>query len=775
MDRATLAHEFEASSNIGGPFLQSAQTGTKCLEHSLDSSEQQPIAPVKSSGNAEIGNALDECIHQLVNLELDENNACGYQDKCKDPIVAMHTKLQKIQKNRDASDIRLKDAKNHVEDMEKMLHLLEEVQVTKRCGDQRLQKTEEEALLLNRRIKSLEKILNECHRPAQCLHNSTTEKTNGERRPLNLPSEGEFDKELELRHNKNHQLPCNPAPSLNQECVEVNKEKSVENIIDCIGQEMAVLSDNLSSPMGSSLILKLNLLKKLIEKRLLLHESQVIELKKTMSWQEKKFFFLEECITCLQSQLLNAQEEKAKIFKQKIEDSLKEKMVYSGHQQNDLQKEMKALRGELTMTCEQLYRAEEEKTCLQAFLDQSTQERRKSQEPQLAESKMEQMQQVSQQHLASMSEAPPHRSSSHNLHQQNFILNDQLNHLKLEIVHLKAELDHCKMSLAACELEKCKLQADEADHVRRVHDEILVKQQLSINLEKQSLQLLTLTEEHKELQRLYSCKIKECEGVVLQLQSHLKHVQTEMDQVKCTLRTLKQKEDHGFQVARSMQKEIITRRIQIKSLQCKIQHLEETKENLCQEISTKNKHHYHELALVQTEKKQLSKELEAEKSMNNYLREQIRELEAVYQMSGSYACWQEFIQLQEQEYYRLKLKHVLDLKQVRPSSSLGSLFGKQHGAISKKHRPHTSSVCRRRSALERVQSTAFSCNKTEAIGGIQRRKHSGSKSHLKTNELQHIFICQEPLTSNPAATTTSPELFGRRSPVHILLTSNPNG
>lgn len=54
-----------------------------------------------------------------------------------------------------------------------------------------------------------------------------------------------------------------------------------------------------------------------------------------------------------------------------------------------------------------------------------------------------------------------------------------------------------------------------------------------------------ISEEHKELQRLHSCKIEEHEGVVLKLQSQLKNAQAELDQVRSTLRTLQGADGHG--------------------------------------------------------------------------------------------------------------------------------------------------------------------------------------------------------------------------------------
>lgn len=55
----------------------------------------------------------------------------------------------------------------------------------------------------------------------------------------------------------------------------------------------------------------------------------------------------------------------------------------------------------------------------------------------------------------------------------------------------------------------------------------------------------TISEEHKELQRLHSCKTEEQEGVVLELQNQLRNTHDELDQVRTTLRTLEGADGHG--------------------------------------------------------------------------------------------------------------------------------------------------------------------------------------------------------------------------------------
>lgn len=54
-----------------------------------------------------------------------------------------------------------------------------------------------------------------------------------------------------------------------------------------------------------------------------------------------------------------------------------------------------------------------------------------------------------------------------------------------------------------------------------------------------------ISEEHKELQRLHSCKNEEREGVVLRLQSQLRNAHDELDQARSTLTTLEGADGHG--------------------------------------------------------------------------------------------------------------------------------------------------------------------------------------------------------------------------------------
>lgn len=54
-----------------------------------------------------------------------------------------------------------------------------------------------------------------------------------------------------------------------------------------------------------------------------------------------------------------------------------------------------------------------------------------------------------------------------------------------------------------------------------------------------------ISEEHRELQQLHICRKEEYEGVVLKLQRRIKRANDELDQVRGSLRTLKEANGHG--------------------------------------------------------------------------------------------------------------------------------------------------------------------------------------------------------------------------------------
>ncbi|KAA8592576.1 hypothetical protein FQN60_018031 [Etheostoma spectabile] len=752
-------------------------------------------------------------------------------------IVNLQTKLHTVQKEKDdLSNLRLKDSRIHVGQMEKMLFMLEALQNIQRAEDQKLQETEKETLALNWKVETLEQNVEEMYslisHESQCGHNVITS-----------PDVATSSRQLSPAAK-----PCSLFALL---C------PRVEDLIESLGQEMAMLTAKLSSSKNNSVSLsvKLELLKKLAERQTSLHQCQVSELESTLWSHTDKVCCLEQQLIEAQSQLVDAQRERERSLQQAEE--LRSQLKSCGEQQQcDLQEEVKALGG-------QLQAAREEKSCLQAMLEQKAQEGRKSQE--LLEEKNKELQfrqQEAQHHLARLEEAQSrcqalhaevetlrqrlgdrekmiegsiqitaqHRSTIEELHQENSLLSNQLNQHKLEIQQLRAELERHNSDLTAAEHDRRQLQASVAEQSQRIHEESLEKRQLSIQLEVQCMHLLTLTKKHKELQKLHSCKNEEHEGVVLKLQSQLRNAHDELDRVRSTLRTLEGADGHGLQVAVDMQKEITARREQVDSLQGKIQHLEDILDKLHQEKryqSLENQRQLEELIFVREEKKQLGNELEALRSKDKQLGERISQLEAIlHKMSESFADCQDFIQLQEQDFFRLKLQHALDLKELQgqnlrtalnvpppdldspsppaltappfsqhasntqlmqesPAWELRSLVKELREVILENRRPHTDN--RRRSAPERVHRTTLSTDKAEEIkaGSRLRRKTCGSEPRfLKAAELKRKTTNNKPFNEShvilsPATAakfTSSPQLLslGRRSPVHSLLTSDPN-
>ncbi|XP_056232730.1 coiled-coil domain-containing protein 158-like [Seriola aureovittata] len=838
-------------------------------------------------------NAIDDCLQQLSDLQLSKTQDQHEQETFNfdKAIMNLQTKLHKVQMEKDVlSDLRVKDSRKHVDQMEKMLCMLEELQNIKRAADQKLQETEDEAMALNRKVDTLEQIMKETYssllsHDKECGNSSITSPNvaTGSRQlsPAAKLTE-DFNKETHKRQERPFLSIEHPG---SEECSGVNKQKQrMKDLIASLDQEMALLTDKLNSSKYNSVSLsvKLELLKKLAERQTSLHQCQVSELESTLSSHKDKVCCLEQQLLQVQSQLVDAQRERERSLQQaeEFQSQLGQLKRCGEQQQCELQVEVKALRGRVEEAREQLRRSGEEKNCLQTLLDQRAQEGRKSQELLREKDKELQLkQQEAQQHLSWLEEAQSRCQTLHvegetlklklddrekmtamlllqmessvqmhsrtidNLHQENSLLSNQLNQQKLEIQQLRAELDQNKSDLATAEHERRQLQASVAEQSQRVQEETLEKQQLTTQMEIQRIQLLRLTKEHKELQRLRSCKNEEQEGVVLRLQSQLSNTHDELDQVRSTLRTLEGADGHGLQVAMDMQKEITARREQVDSLQGKIQHLEEAVEKLYQEKrykSLESQRQIQELTFVREEKKQLASELEALRSKDQQLRDRIGQLETIlHKMTESFAGCQDFIQLQEQEFYRLKLQHALDLKELQgqnlraalnvpppdldsptpaaittppssqhafntqiqskrqqesPARELRSLVRELRGVISENHRPHTDNSAagscfhRRRSAPERVHRTTFTSSSTDKAEDVKtgsrlRTKTCGSEPHfLTTAELNGKIInnksfSESRVISSPEVKfTSSPMLIslGRRSPVHSLLTSDPN-
>ncbi|KAG7221301.1 hypothetical protein INR49_017368 [Caranx melampygus] len=835
---------------------------------------------------------VDACLQQMSDLQLSKTQTEDQHEQEKftfdKAITDLQTKLHKVQMEKDVlSDLRVKDSRKHVDQMEKMLRMLEELQNIKRAADQKQQETEDEALALNRKVETLEQIMKETYSSLLLSH----EKQDGNgsmTSPKVLTGSRQLSTAAKLNEDFNNvtenlqeRLFVSIEHMGNEGPRRVNEQQvRMEDLIASLGQEMAVLTDKLSSTNynGVSLSMKLKMLKKLVEGQTTLHQCQVSELESVLYSHKDKVCCLERQLLQAQSHLVEAQRQRERSLRQAedLQSQLGQLKRCGEQQQGELQVEVRALRGWLDEAREQLHRSGEEKNGLQSLLDQ---EGRKSQELlQEKDKELQLRQQEAEQHLSWFQEAQSRCQTLHvegetlklkldeqdkliamlrlqnessaqmhsrtidNLHQENGLLSNQLNQHKLENQQLRVELDKSKSDLATAEHERGLLQAAVAEQCQRVQEETLENQHLTAQLEFQRLQLLTLTEEHKELQRLHSCKTEEREGVVLRLQSQLRNAHDELDQVRGTLKTLEGADGHGLQVAMDMQKEITARREQVDSLQGKIQHLEEAMEKLHQEKryqSLETQRQLQELTFVKEERKQLANELQTLRVKDQQLRDRIGKLEAIlHKMTESFADCQEFIQLREQEFYRLKLQHALDLKELQgqnvrtavnvppphldpltpaaittppssqhafnaqikskrqqesPARELRSLVRELRGVISENHRPHTDNSAagscfhRRRSAPERVHRTTLT-DKAEEIQAVSktRGKTCGSEPlFLTTAELNGKIVnnsksfSESCVVSSPvtaAGYTSSPMLLspGRRSPVHSLLTSDPN-
>ncbi|XP_041793804.1 coiled-coil domain-containing protein 158-like isoform X2 [Chelmon rostratus] len=873
---------YYSSGNSTVPSVQQ-QAVNQPLVCDLDSLNQAVAQrDICSPGEEVFENVKDGRLQHLSDLQLNKTHDQPVQEKlsCDKTIMNLQMKLHNVQMEKDVlSDLRLKDSTEHVGQMEKMLCMLEELQNIKRAGDQKLQETEDEALALNRRVEMLEQNVKEMYasllsQEKQCGDNTITS-------PNIAKLTEEFNNETDKLQGR---LYMSMEHRGSEENSGVNEYKeSMEDLIASLGQEVGLLTDKLSSSTNNSISLsvKLELLKKLAERQTSVHQCQVTELASALSSHKDKVCCLDQQLIQAQSQLVDAQRQKERSSQQteELQSQLSQLKRCGKQQQCELQEEVKVLRGQLEAAREQLGRAGEEKTCLQALLEQRAQEGRKSQE--LLEEKNKELQlrqHEAQQHLSRLEEAQnqcqtlhadtetlrlklgdrdkmidilrlqmensiqmtvQHSHTADSLHQENNLLSNQLNQHKLEIQQLRAELNQRESDLAAAKQERRRLQASVTEQSQHVQEQSLEKQQLTTQLELQHVQLLTLTTERRQLQQLHSCKEEEHKGVVLRLQSQLRNAHDELDQVRSTLRTLEGAEGHGLRAAMDMQEKITARREQIDSLQSKIQHLEETVEKLHQEKhyqSLEHQRQLQELTLVREEKRQLGSELEALRSKDEQLRGRISQLEAIlHKMSDSFADCQDFIQLQEQEFFRLKLQHALDLKELQgqnldtaqnvlppdqapphqsalsappssqhasdtqitpnrqqesPAWELRSLVKELRGVISENQRPHTDnnatggSFHRRRSAPERVHRTTFT-DKLEEVRSCSRfrRKTCGSEAHfLKTAELDSKVInnkcsSKSPVITSPATAARHTSLLqllslGRRSPVHSLLTSD---
>ncbi|XP_038859018.1 coiled-coil domain-containing protein 158-like isoform X3 [Salvelinus namaycush] len=809
-------------------------------------------------GKDVLENAIGDYSQQVSELQkqLSETHELHEQQKFyfRQSIIKLQTKLQEFQIEKDAlTDLRTKESRKQADVMGKMQAMIRELQAAKQTGDQRLLEAEEEAKSQSGRAESRERTLQEVYSTLlayekRCGNNSYTSQD-----ALGVAVE----KVLHDLEHANHNL--RESLLLLKEQMETQEQKCQEK---------------------AEIMLKEQRERKQGESQASVHQCQVndlesalsvlrFELLDTQQGHEDKVGALEMLLAEAQSQLGEAQRVRDRSLQQteELDSRLCQLTLLGEKHQREQQKELAVVRRELELTADQLYKARDEELQLQALKGDRDEELKKVQA--LLEERDRELQlrlQEAQQGRARLEEAQgscqalkaetevlrlkledrekmvallrlqmesttqmtvQHGRSIDSLHNEKSRLSNQLNEHKLEIQQLRTCLEQREECLAVLEQERRVQKAGLSKQSCCVKELTLEKQQLTAELEVQRMQLVCLTEEHEVLKRLHSSKSEEQEGVVVGLKAQLKTTRAELDQARSTLRTLEGADGHGLKVAMGMQKQITAKREQIDTLQGRIQLLEETMDKLTEEKryqSLESKRQIQLLASVTEEKRQVAAEVETVRSLERRLREKVAKLEtALHKMSESFVHCQDFIQLQEQEFVRLKLQHALDVtgQNLRatgnaqraslssptaltalpssqhgskcmlelkpqqllesPTMELRSLVKELRGVISENPGPHTNkSTLRRSSVPESDHRTTLNdvtkniTSNAKTIKGINSRTTDLDERNLNStfSSASHDFSFAASLpcyTSSPRAMA-----LGRRSPVHSLLTSDHN-
>ncbi|XP_067294250.1 coiled-coil domain-containing protein 158-like [Pseudorasbora parva] len=396
-------------------------------------------------------------------------------------------------------------------------------------------------------------------------------------------------------------------------------------------------------------------------------------------------------------------------------------------------------------------------------------------------------------------------------------LTNQIEQLKGENQQLKAALRQAEVRLSTMEREKVCQQAALSEKICDVDQLTIEKQQMTTELGVRRMQLTQLKEGQESLKELFGSKTCELEQQNLNFRTQLKTVRAELVQANSWLRTLKGADSHGLKVALGMQKQITAKREQIDFLQSQIQLLEETIEKLKMEKHFQAllvKRQMQELVSEKESRRRLESEVEALCSQERELKGKAERLEAaLFKMSDSFAECQDFIQKQEQELMRLKLHHALDIKELQsqnwrnvPRSPVSSYTLQTHlplaqhnvnglmevrvcdpivelkrelrGGIVEEQGPHTSTSFRRIAEEEHksrhTTETKDAESITKPIGRITSysefrtaepyKQDSNSPSSADNNAIR--------LRAGQKCYSPSARVAGRRSPVHILLTSD---
>ncbi|XP_016383343.1 coiled-coil domain-containing protein 158-like isoform X2 [Sinocyclocheilus rhinocerous] len=385
-------------------------------------------------------------------------------------------------------------------------------------------------------------------------------------------------------------------------------------------------------------------------------------------------------------------------------------------------------------------------------------------------------------------------------------LTNQIEPLRGENQQLKAALRQAELRLSIMEGEKACQHAVLSEKICNVDQLSLEKQQMTAELGVRRMQLTQLKEGQKALKELLGSKTCELERENLKLKTQLRTVRAELDQANSSLRALEGADGHGLKIALGMQKQITAKREQTDFLQSQIQLLEENIEKLKME-----KHRQALLVMTQTQellseresRRRLESEVEALCSQERELKDKAEKLEAaLFKTSDSFAECQEFIQ--KQELMRLKLQHALDIKELQsqnlrnisrspvsihthlplaqhnvnglmemrvsdPLVELKSFVRELRGGIAEEQGPHTTLSFRRRPEEDHKSrqptETRGAKSTTRSIGRITSYSEPGTFRTAEPNKHDN----NSPLSDDNNAVNL---VTGRRSPVHLLLTSD---
>ncbi|XP_016361321.1 coiled-coil domain-containing protein 158-like isoform X2 [Sinocyclocheilus anshuiensis] len=385
---------------------------------------------------------------------------------------------------------------------------------------------------------------------------------------------------------------------------------------------------------------------------------------------------------------------------------------------------------------------------------------------------------------------------------------NQIERLRGENQQLKAALRQAEFRFSTVEREKACQQAALSEKICNVDQLTLEKQQMTAELGVRRMQLTQLKEGQEALKELLGSKTCELEQENLKLKTQLKTLRAELDQANSSLRTLEGADGHGLKVALGMQKQITAKREQIDFLQSRIQLLEETIEKLKMEKHRQAllvKRQTQELLSERESRRRLESEVEALCSQERELKGKAERLEAA-------------LYKQEQELMRLKLQHALDIKELQSQnwrnvsrSPVSSCTLQTHlplaqhnvnglmemrvseplvelkslrelrGGIAEEQGPHTTLSFRRRPEEDHKSrqpiGTKGAESTTRPIGRINSYSEPGSFRTAEPNKQDHT----SPLSADNNAVSfragqtccsRSVCATGRRSPVHLLLTSD---